>query len=214
VFTNFGRDGVDLFAPGVDVLSTVPGGYAYFNGTSMAAPHVAGVAGLVKSLHPTYGPLELRNALLNSADRPEALRLRATVTDGRVNAAAALNASTATTYPVSSGNLQTATNLRTRVNGAVSFPDNVNDVFKKRLRKGARYAVTLDVPKGKDLDLYVWKPGTFQIFQFGRTLQGMSIAPAGRDELVVFKAKKAGLYYIQVSSFFDAGRYALEITRL
>ncbi|HEX6332286.1 MAG TPA: S8 family peptidase [Actinomycetota bacterium] len=218
VFSNFGHDAVDLFAPGVDILSTVPGSaYAYFNGTSMASPHVAGVAGLVKSLHPDYTPLQLRNALLNSVDTAENLTLLAdglTLTDGRVNAAAALNASTATTYPVSSGNIQTAQTLRSRANGRVSFPGNVNDVFKKRLRKGARYAVFLDVPRRTDLDLFVWKPGTFQIFQGLRQLAGVSGDGAGRDELVVFKARKAGIYYFHVEAFFDTGRYTLEVARV
>lgn len=73
-FTNTGHESVDLAPPGVDVLSTVPGSYDVKNGTSMAAPYVAGVAGLVRSAHPTYGPIEIRNAILNSVDRPDGLR--------------------------------------------------------------------------------------------------------------------------------------------
>ncbi|MFC3879742.1 S8 family peptidase [Algoriphagus namhaensis] len=42
-FSNFGNPPVDFAAPGVGVLSTVPGGYASYNGTSMASPHVAGL---------------------------------------------------------------------------------------------------------------------------------------------------------------------------
>lgn len=42
-FSNFGNPPVDFAAPGVGVTSTVPGGYATYNGTSMAAPHVAGI---------------------------------------------------------------------------------------------------------------------------------------------------------------------------
>ena len=45
-FSNFGRY-VDVAAPGVDVLSTVPGGYATYSGTSQAAPHVSALAGLL-----------------------------------------------------------------------------------------------------------------------------------------------------------------------
>lgn len=46
---------MDLGAPGVGILSTVPGGYARYSGTSMASPHVAGVAALIKSQNPGLG---------------------------------------------------------------------------------------------------------------------------------------------------------------
>jgi thermitase len=50
-FSNWG-DWIELAAPGVDIYSTVPWGYQSWSGTSMATPHVSGVAALVWSLHP------------------------------------------------------------------------------------------------------------------------------------------------------------------
>ena len=62
------NDEVDIAAPGVDVLSTVPGGgYASYKGTSMASPHVAGVAALIWSHFPTKTAQEVRQALESTA---------------------------------------------------------------------------------------------------------------------------------------------------
>jgi len=51
-FSNYGDQSVDFCAPGVSVLSTVPGGYASWDGTSMACPHVAGMAALAFAARP------------------------------------------------------------------------------------------------------------------------------------------------------------------
>jgi VCBS repeat-containing protein len=85
LFSNFGGLSVDVGAPGVSILSTVPGGsYAYYSGTSMAAPHVAGAVALYASAHPQAGAAEIRDALLASVTAMSALNGK-TVTGGRLN---------------------------------------------------------------------------------------------------------------------------------
>merc|ERR1719410_2288378 len=59
---------VEIAAPGVDVLSTVPGNqYAEFSGTSMATPHVAAVAGLLWMYFPSCTNQDIRHAIAKSA---------------------------------------------------------------------------------------------------------------------------------------------------
>jgi len=84
-FSQYGAKKVHLGAPGVDILSTVPGGgYDTYSGTSMATPHVAGAATLVASARPDITNDELRAALLGGVDQTEALAGK-TTTGGRLN---------------------------------------------------------------------------------------------------------------------------------
>ncbi|MFT8320435.1 MAG: S8 family serine peptidase [Bacillus sp. (in: firmicutes)] len=57
----------DVLAPGVVINSTVPGGYMPLQGTSMAAPHVAGACALIVEAHPNWTPEEVKAALMNTA---------------------------------------------------------------------------------------------------------------------------------------------------
>jgi subtilisin family serine protease len=67
-FSNYGKQEIDLFAPGVAIYSTTPeGNYEPFDGTSMASPVAAGVAAFVWSYYPNLTAAELKQILLESA---------------------------------------------------------------------------------------------------------------------------------------------------
>ncbi len=65
---SFSNRGEDIFAPGVDVLSTTGGGYESWSGTSMATPHVAAVVALAWAAHPTYSWSQIMNLVIGSGD--------------------------------------------------------------------------------------------------------------------------------------------------
>ncbi|MDX1250782.1 MAG: S8 family serine peptidase [Gammaproteobacteria bacterium] len=150
-FSSYGALNVDLGAPGVSILSTVPtascamcssSGYRFASGTSMATPHVSGAAALVRSQFPALGAVEIKNLLMSSVDKVPALTGR-TVTGGRLNVARAVSAATAITvtargtpvsgvYPI----------MQVRVDGQVIGSFNVNsDAY-------ADYAVTAPLTPG------------------------------------------------------------------
>ncbi|MGW0033156.1 S8 family peptidase [Streptomyces sp. NPDC003314] len=107
-YSNFGNGVIDIAAPGGDgssgVYSTLPGGkYGNLNGTSMASPHVAGVAALIASVNPSFTPAQIRDQLgVQATDRacPSDTRCKGTTTkngffgEGAVDALKAVGGST------------------------------------------------------------------------------------------------------------------------
>ncbi|MBY0517183.1 MAG: S8 family serine peptidase [Bacteriovoracaceae bacterium] len=88
-FSNFGAQSVHVFAPGVDIYSSVAGGgYKKMSGTSMATPHVAGVVGLMLSKNSNLSPIEIRQLLMDTSVNTG--ELRGSAAGGYANAAAAL----------------------------------------------------------------------------------------------------------------------------
>ncbi len=89
-FSNYGATSVDLAAPGVDILSTLPNNqYGLLSGTSMATPHVTGVVALVRGLHPDWTYQQVIDRVFNSVDYLPSLDGRV-LTSGRLNAARAI----------------------------------------------------------------------------------------------------------------------------
>jgi subtilisin family serine protease len=72
-FSNYGKSEVDVFAPGMRIYSTVPGGNTYANadGTSMASPVVAGLAAFILSYYPALSAEQVKYVIEKSATAPQ-----------------------------------------------------------------------------------------------------------------------------------------------
>jgi subtilisin family serine protease len=117
-FSNYGKT-TDIAAPGVSILSTVTGGgYEFYDGTSMATPHVAAVAGVVRAMYPSLTYAQVIARLNGSADYKAALLDR--ISGGRLNLANAIEADSiapsSPTMPVLTA--RTSVRLRLRFGGA------------------------------------------------------------------------------------------------
>lgn len=91
-FSNYGKDEVQVAAPGVLIYSTIPGNqYAAWSGTSMATPHVAGLAALVWAQEPELSAEEVKQRIISSVDILPQLKGYVS-SSGRINVQRALDA--------------------------------------------------------------------------------------------------------------------------
>jgi subtilisin family serine protease len=83
-FSNFSGKVVDLFAPGMEIYSTVPGGrYERMSGTSMAAPEVTGCTAILKGYFPNASAEEIKILLTGSARKYEGVRVKMREENGK-----------------------------------------------------------------------------------------------------------------------------------
>ncbi len=225
-YSNFGAT-VALAAPGGDargnaangILSTLNNGsttpagdsYAYYQGTSMASPHVAGVAALMFSVKPSATPDEIANALKSSARAFPGGCSQCGA--GLLDAAAAITAIGGGTTPPSSGineaesnNTRASANLVAApalVNGTLSSTDT--DYFRVDLPAGKALAATL-TPGARDYDLYLYNGNGTQI--------ASSVNAAGQVDSIGYSNGGSAVVtlYVRVRYYSGgAGSYTLNL---
>jgi subtilisin family serine protease/subtilase family serine protease len=189
-FSNYGAISVDLGAPGVDILSTLPGGnYGFMSGTSMATPHVSGAAMLVLS-ECNLDTAQLRDAVLHSVD-PIAALATTTTTGGRLNVHSALLTCTAPpetpTGLTARGGDAKVTLLWPNVPGAIDY------TVKRSLSQSGPFAVVATGVKGTTyIDTGVQNGTAYYYVLSARNFRGesgdsniASVTPAIPGDLIV-----------------------------
>lgn len=149
-FSNYGEKSVHLAAPGVNIFSTVPGGFEYTSGTSMAAPHVAGIAALVLAKHPKFTYVDIKKRLLESV-RPLVSLKNKVMTAGLIDAYHAVSG----TKPPATDPNDPAAWAKTQpyqLSTAHPYPNEANEILTVRVPGAKR--ISLHFPKFQTEETY------------------------------------------------------------
>ena len=230
-YSNFGAS-VDVAAPGGDVrsssangiLSTLNSGssspgadsYAYYQGTSMATPHVAGVVALMLSKNPALTPDQVESLLKSTARAFPATcsQCGAGIVDANAAVTAAAGGGGGTPTPVaeveSNNTLATAqvvTPNPAQVNGSLSSSSDT-DYFRVALAAGKTLTATLTPPSSRDYDLYLYNSS-------GSTLASSTLGTGAVDTATYKNTGSASLnVYVRVRYYSGgSGSYTLGLSQ-
>lgn len=160
--TNFGKERIDLFAPGRLILSPIlNSSYSSYTGTSQAAPFVTSVAAAIKQINPEWGPSEIKSAILDTVTKQDSYQ-NLCLTSGRLNAAAALSLAILDADDRDSDNDGFSNRFElaagTRIDQTHLFPKIVTQRFGDLLRTSVTSALRDDIQftAEKSNDLQTW----------------------------------------------------------
>ncbi|KZE64109.1 hypothetical protein AWM68_13465 [Fictibacillus phosphorivorans] len=209
-FSNYGVKSVDVAAPGEGILSTFPimGGdystaYEYLDGTSMATPHVAGVAALVKSANPTYTPAQIKDAIMRTTTKLSTLT-------GKVATGGLVNAGKAVSFEADS-DIPGIAWKEPSINTTLDASKDKNDVYSIKLLKGQKLKTTLTGDAGTDFDLYLYNDIAKTVNSSNGIVASSEIANTSKESFT-YIAPKTGTYYINAYAYSGAGKYTLSVT--
>lgn len=209
MWSNFGKTSVDIAAPGVDILSSVPQvtpadviSYAYYSGTSMATPHVSGAAALVLSKNKTLSPVAIKTAITKTAKPLSSLK-------GMVASGGLLNAGKAVVYELDS-DIPGVPLTSSKVSGTLNAANDADDVYAVTLLKGESLTVLLSGKSGTDFDLYLYNSKTQALTETGNIV-AYSEKLNTSTESVTYVAPKDGTYYVAASAYKGSGNYTLTV---
>ena len=232
LFSNHNRS-VDVIAPGVEVVSTVPvtveddgqaSGYASKTGTSMAAPYVSGVAALIQAANGSrLSPYQVLRQLVNTATDTGRRGLDRQSGYGVVNPRAAVTLRAPADDPdevnddikfLGDGQRAKEREPLLEIEAAIDRYDDREDVYPVVLEKGERVAVTLRHARGQ-LRLYLFRPGTSTISDVGPNLRRNVVryADSRGVKRVQMRAPRSGRYFVNVYALRGSTDYTLTVER-
>lgn len=188
-----------------DLELTYNNAYAYYNGTSMATPHVSGVAALLLS-NGAESAMTMKKKIMMSVDPLISLD-GMVLTGGTVNAANALNVVLENDSDIPGVEMMPVNE------GTLDMDTDLDDVYYVDLGVGEVMNLSLTGDLGTDFDLHVYAPNSTTV----RNTVGLLVSSENMDtsaEQISFKAEVAGRYYVDVYAYAGAGNYTLSCDRI
>lgn len=233
-FSNRNRS-VDVIAPGVNVLSSVPRrvaervvrpGYALKDGTSMSAAYVSGVAALVMAANGnTLTPYQVVQQIKNTADDIGSTGRDPASGHGVVNPRAAVTLQPPADDPsevnddvkwLTSAPRLAATGTPQTIEATIDRWEDPDDVYAVTMRRGERVRVTLSYRRGV-VELFLWRPGTTTVLSEGASLQRnliRRVSGTRTTKTIVYRAVKNGRHFVNAFARRGSTDYTVTIERL
>ena len=205
-YSNYGTC-LDIFAPGSSITSswyTSSTATNTISGTSMATPHVAGVAALYLQGAPTASPATVRSAIVSSAT-PGVVTSAGSGSPNLLLYSLLGGSPPPPPPPPPTGCTGFPENYSGSLSGAGDYDFHPNGTYFYTASSGTHRAC-LDGPTGVDFDLYLWK---WSGFSWVTVAQGITSSP---DESVTYSGT-AGYYVWRVESYSGSGAYTVAMQR-
>lgn len=190
--SNCGANSVDIFAPGDNIYSTVPtNSYLSMSGTSMAAPHVTGVAALLLSINENLTVTQLKNAIMNSAEN-----INITIPDDSIQNVKKLNAYNAVKYVLK--NYGSSTTLKYNTKSLSGSVDSTSTFFNEK-----NYFLKMNVENAYEYDFTISSSSSLEVTLYDSNFNEINVSQTSTNGGLT----KTFSYYLSVGTYYLQSNY-------